>query len=389
MSNDYLFVSESVTEGHPDKLCDQISDALVDEFLFHDPAARVEAECAVANGIVFIGAHYNSAAVVEVAEVARSVIAAAGYAEGEFNAADCTILTSLSEVDFLPRAAGHDEGEAAKFVAEQHATVFGFACRQTPQLMPLPISLAHRLARRLDTVRSESLLDYLLPDAKVQVAVVYDGPTPRRVHSVSLVTSVDAGRVASQATLTDDVVDAVVVPVFADEELGLDRKTRILINHDGALRAGGPARHSGLTGRKNAVDTYGEYARHSGAALSGKDALRIDRVGAYAARHAAKNVVAAGLADECEVQLSYTIGFAPPASLHVRTFGTGRIDDGEIADRVREHFEFRPLGIVRAFGLDASTEGPGRFRRLATYGHMGRVELDAPWEATDEAGRLA
>lgn len=388
MSNDYLFVSESVTEGHPDKLCDQISDALVDEFVMLDPAARVDAECAVANGIVFIGAHYNADTLIEVSEIARAVIAEAGYADGEFNAADCTILTSLNELSYLPKAGALDEKAIDAAAAAQHATVFGFACGQTPERMPLPISLAHRLARGLDGVRRDGRIDYLMADAKVQVAVEYEGRTPRRIHSVSIASSVDPDRVGSRSALTDDLIDAVVVPVFVDQPLGLDKKTRILVNHDGVMRPGGPARHSGLTGRKNAVDTYGEYARHSGAALSGKDALRVDRVGAYAARHAAANVVAAGLADECEVQVSYTIGFSEPASLHVETFGTGRVADGELADRVREVFEFRPAGIVKAFGLDEPDNGT-RFRRLATYGHMGRMDMDVPWERIDKTDALS
>ncbi|MDJ0927093.1 MAG: methionine adenosyltransferase [Gammaproteobacteria bacterium] len=382
MADNYIFVSESVTEGHPDKLCDQVSDALVDEYLRHDHAARADVECAIANGVVFIGAHYHSDAEVDVAAAARRVIAAAGYEEGEFNAADCTILTSLNKVSYQPRLPelpeAPDDEWLDQYVAQHQATVFGYACRQTPELMPVPIQLAHRLARRLDEVRRSADLPYLQPDAKTQVAVEFADRQPVRIDTVAVVASADAEQVASREAMTGDLIDAVIRPAFSNGGIGLDDDTRFLINYDGLIRAGGPAMHSGLTGRKNAVDCYGEFARHSGSALSGKDAMRIDRIGAYAARYAAKNVVAAGLADECEVQLSYSIGLARPVSVQVVTFGTGQVSPGKIRKRLLRYFDFRPAGILHNFGLRS-------FQPLAVYGQVGRTDLDLPWERTDKA----
>lgn len=394
MDDNYIFVSESVTEGHPDKLCDQISDALVDEYLSQDSVARANVECAVANGIVFIGAHYHSDVEVDVAETARRVIADTGYAEGEFNARDCTILTSLNRVAHPPRlpkpSSLEDDAALDQYVAQQQATVFGYACRQTPELMPAPILLAHRLARRLDEVRRKGDLPYLQADGKTQVAVEYEGTATVRVDTVSIVTSVSDPKGLSRQQLTDELVEAVVRPTLGNGSLSLDSRTRFLINHDGVIRTGGPAVHSGLTGRKNAVDCYGEFARHSASALSGKDVLRIDRIGAYAARHAAKNVVAAGLADVCEVQLSYSIGIARPVSVHVDTFGTGRLPPAKLRKRVLKHFEFRPAGILKAFALsaDAASERRQLFRPLAVYGQLGREDLDLPWERTDKVDQL-
>ena len=394
MDDSYIFVSESVTGGHPDKLCDQISDALVDEFLRQDSSARADVECALANGVVFVGAHYRSDADVDVAETARRVIEAAGYREGEFNARDCTILTSLNEVTFQPRIQEMpeepDDDWLDRFVAQHQATVFGYACRQTPELMPVPIQLAHRLARRLDDVRQSGEIPYLLPDAKTQVAIGYDGRRPTRIDAVSIVASADGELVREPAGLADDVMAAVIGPALDAVEPAPDKRTRYLVNHDGVIRAGGPAVHSGLTGRKNAVDSYGEFSRHSGSALSGKDAMRIDRIGAYAARYAAKNVVAAGLADECEVQLSYTIGFAAPVSVHVETFGNGKLSASKLRKRLQKHFEFRPVGILREFGLHRSEAlaNGGLFRPLACYGQIGRTDLDLPWERVDKVDAL-
>ena len=382
MADKYIFVSESVTEGHPDKLCDQVSDALVDEYLRHDHAARADVECAIANGVVFIGAHYNSDADVDVAAAARRVIAAAGYEEGEFNAADCTILTSLNKVSYQPRLPDSpeapDDAWLDQYVAQHQATVFGYACRQTPELMPVPIQLAHRLARRLDEVRRSGELPYLQPDAKTQVAVEFADRQPARIDTVSIVTSADEQMVSGPEAIAGDLIETVIRPTLGNGEIRLDDETRLLVNHDGVIRAGGPAMHSGLTGRKNAVDCYGEFARQSGSALSGKDAMRIDRIGAYAARYAAKNVVAAGLADECEVQLSYTIGLARPVSVQVVTFGTGKLSPSKIRARLLQQFEFRPAGILHDFGRRS-------FLPLAVYGQVGRTDLDLPWERTDKA----
>jgi S-adenosylmethionine synthetase len=392
MSDKHVFVSESVTRGHPDKLCDQISDALVDDYLAADPGARVNAECAVANGIVFIGAHCRAETTVDVAETARRMISAAGYTEGQFNSSDCTILTSLKEVDMLPRRPDPepslDDGVIDDWVARQQATVFGYACRQTAEFMPLPILLAHKLARRIDSVRASGELDCLLPDAKTQVAVEYHDRAPARIHGISISASADPARAGKHRAFTAAVFEHVIEPVMADETPGLDDRTRVQVNPDGEIGAGGPAVHSGLTGRKTAVDTYGEFARHSSSALSGKDPLRVERLGAYAARHAAKNVVAAGLARQCEVQLSYSIGLSHPVSLHVETYGTGTIADVEIAARIKRHFELRPLGMMLTYATgDRFADGPV-FARLAAYGQVGRTDLELPWEALDKVELL-
>jgi S-adenosylmethionine synthetase len=271
--------------------------------------------------------------------------------------------------------------------------IFGFACDQTAALIPLPLWLAHKLARRLTSARLQKVLPYLAPDGKTQVGVEYRSGRPFRIHSVTVIAS---QRMGSQAggpdlkKLTDDIQEVVVDQVFHDEEIKPDDRTRIFINPDGPFLIGGPAVHSGLTGRKTAIDTYGEYARHSGAALSGKDPLRIDRIGAYAARYAAKNVVAAGLARECEVQVTYTIGLPRPASIEVETFGTGTIPNKEISDLIKRHFEFRLAGIIKQFNLryqPAVVKG-GFYRKLAAYGHMGRMDIGLPWELTDKVQLL-
>jgi S-adenosylmethionine synthetase len=282
------------------------------------------------------------------------------------------------------RAFTDDQIEA--LTVENQVTIFGFACTQTPAFMPLPIWLAHRLARRLAEVE----LDYLSPDGKTQVGVEYRRRRPHRIHSIALMASQrEAGRPGPEI-LRRDLIEQVITPVFADEEVPPDDRTRTFVNPEGTLVGGGPAAHSGLTGRKNAVDTYGEYSRNSGDALSGKDPLRIDRVGAYAARHAAKNVVAAKLAQECEVQLSYSIGLSGPVSVQVETFGTGTVDDATLARRLEKCFDFRLGGIVRRFGLrHLPGERGGRFYRLlAAYGQVGRTDIELPWEATNEVDAL-
>jgi len=257
--------------------------------------------------------------------------------------------------------------------------------------MPLPIWLAHKLARVLAAERSNTRLPYLAPDGKMQVAVEYRDRRPHRIHSLTLIAALNEDTAPSAARLREDLMEVVIKPAFGDESMRPDERTAVFVNPGGPFITGGPAMHSGLTGRKNAIDTYGEYSRHSGAALSGKDPTRIDRVGAYAARYAAKNVVAAGLAEECEVQVNYTIGLPRPVSVHVQTFGTGRVDDDRIAERVADAFEFRPAGIVAAFGLrERPGAAGGRFyTRLAAYGHVGRRDLDLPWERTDRTDALA
>jgi S-adenosylmethionine synthetase len=394
MSGDFVFTSESVTPGHPDKLCDQVSDAIVDCFLREDPACRVTAESAVTKGILFLAVRFLTGAQVDVATVARDVIARAGYTQGDFRADTCSVMTNMMPENHgmaSPQRMPAGAGELDALVAEHNVTLFGFACRQSPGFLPLPVWLAHRLARSLARVRAEDGLSYLAPDGQAQVAVEYRGRRPHRVHSLTLLTASEAGAEVPLERLRREVEERVVPAAFAGEELRPDGKTRIYVNPRGLFPVGGPSTHAGLTGRKTAIDTYGEYARHSGAALSGKDPGRIDRAGAYAARHAAKNVVAAGLAEECEVQLSYAIGQAQPVSLQVDSFGTGSLPDAEIARRLRAEFDFRPAAVLAAFDLRAlprRANGPF-FERLAVYGQVGRTDLALPWEATDRVDALA
>jgi S-adenosylmethionine synthetase len=393
MKTEFMFTSESVTEGHPDKLCDQISDAIVDHFLQQDPYSRIIAECAVSNSIVFIAARFASNAVVDCPNVARQVISQIGYDEESFNSKTSSILTSLREMP-TGRLHGWDERaftekDIDSIYAENQVTVFGFACNQTPAMMPLPIWLAHQLARRLSSVRLQKILPYIAPDGKTQVGVEYRQGKPRRIHSITVLASQKQGGPALEG-LTEDIKEAVIAPVFQNEPVRPDESTRIFINPQGIFLTGGPAIHSGLTGRKNAIDTYGEYSRHSGAALSGKDPLRIDRAGAYAARYAAKNVVAAGLASECEIQLSYSIGLSRPVSIQIYTHGTGNLMDAELAGIVERNFDFRPAAILRQFNLRhlPSVIKGGFYRKLAVYGHVGRMDMGLPWEVTDKIKAL-
>ncbi|OCQ98711.1 methionine adenosyltransferase [Nostoc sp. MBR 210] len=392
MKKDFMFTSESVTEGHPDKLCDQISDAIVDRFLQQDPYARVITECAASTGILFIAARFEPNANVDFTNIARQVIEQIGYEQKEFNGKTCSILTSLRE---LPASQTHlfneqnlSDEEIEKITVTNQVTVFGFACNQTYTLMPLPIWLAHKLARQLSEVRHKNILPYLTPDGKTQVGVEYRDRRPYRIHSITVIASQNKAGKPDYQQLQDDIRETVINPVFENEEIRPDAKTRIFINPDGAFIKGGPAVHSGLTGRKNAIDTYGEYSKHSGSALSGKDPIRIDRIGAYIARYAAKNIVAAKLADECEVQLSYSIGLSRPVSIQVETFGTGKISDEEITNLLEKHFDFRLAGIIKQFNLrHLPTIHPGGFyRQLAVYGHVGRMDIDLPWEKTDKVG---
>lgn len=394
MKKDFMFTSESVTEGHPDKLCDQISDAIVDQFLEHDPYARVIAECAVSTAIVFIAARFVSDITVDFPAVARKVINQIGYDSHSFNGRTCSIVTSLRELSrddqyrFDERKLSDDEIE--KIPVKNQVTVFGFACNQTSARMPLPIWLAQKLARKLTSVRLQKILPYVAPDGKSQVGIEFRNRRPYRIHSVTVIASQNRPEEPVLQRLRDDVMENVILPVFRGEEITPDERTRIFINPDGPFIVGGPSVHSGLTGRKNAIDTYGEYSRHSGAALSGKDPLRIDRVGAYAARYAAKNVIAAGLADECEVQLSYTIGMSRPVSIQVETFGTGKASDDDLALLIERHFDFRIAAIVRQFNLKylPSLVKGGFYRKLAAYGHVGRMDIGLPWELTDKAAVL-
>lgn len=392
MESEFMFTSESVTEGHPDKLCDQISDAVVGHYLRQDPAARVVAECALSTGVVFLSVKFRADASVNVGDVARDVIRRVGYEEDGFNARTCAVMTSVSELPerVLPLDANRgvvQDGDWDAVVVEDQATLFGFACDHTPSLMPMPIVLAHALARHLDAAR-RTTLPYLGPDAKTQVGVEFKGRRPSRIHSVSILASQRRRDRPSPRVLERDLRDDVLARAF-DGELRPDAGTRIAINPDGPIVGGGPASHAGLTGRKNAVDTYGEFARHSGAALSGKDLGRIDRIGAYAARRAARAVVAAELSELCEVQLSYSVGLPGPVSVQVETYGTGRVPESEISRRIRDGFDFRLAAIIEQLGLRRSVERDASFlRKLAIYGHFGRNDLDLPWETSDDAERL-
>lgn len=394
MKNDFTFTSESVTEGHPDKVCDQISDAIVDHFLEKDPYARVIAECAVSTSVVFIAARFASMVPVDFPNIVRRVIRRIGYEGPDFNARTCGVLTSLIELP-LDADDRFDETEMTDreielIPARNQVTVFGFACDQTPALMPLPIWLAHKLSRSISAARRHKLLSYLAPEGKTDVAVEYRNGRPARIASITVTVSQNKSEEPSLRQLRDDVRQVVIEPAFEEEPIKPDDKTEIFINPEGLFLRGGPSVHSGLTGRKNAIDTYGEYSRHSGAALSGKDPLRIDRIGAYAARYAAKNIVAAGLANQCEVQLTYSISRSHPSSIQVETFDTGRISDERIASMVEQEIDFRLAGIVKKFNLrrlPGKTKG-GFYQKLAAYGHVGRVDMELPWEMTDRVDAL-
>jgi S-adenosylmethionine synthetase len=389
-----MFTSESVTEGHPDKLCDQISDAIDDHFLRQDPYARVRAECAVSSAIIFIAARFASNAKVDFAHLARKVIRKIGYDQPDFNDKICSILSAPQELKVEKTSRFREEEltekKIDKIAAKNQVTLFGFACDHTPELMPLPIWLSNKLARQLTRVRREKILPDIQPDGKVQVGVAFKDRKPKRIHSVTISTSQNSNARAGSKKLHQDILENVIDPVFKDEPIQPDKSTRIFINPDGPY-LGGPTHHSGLTGRKSAVDTYGEYARHSGDALSGKDPLRIDRVGAYAARYAAKNVVAAGLASECEVMLSYSIGLTQPVSMQVQTFGTAKIPETKIVDLLTENFDFRLAGILKQFKLRQLPlkHLDGFYQKLAVYGHFGRTDMDLPWETTDKTNVLA
>jgi S-adenosylmethionine synthetase len=391
MSRAFVFASESVTPGHPDKLCDQISDAIVDRMLEEDPLSRVIAECAIASSILFLSVRHATEARFDAGDLARSVIADLGYTGAAgFNARDCTIMTSIQELSGpsyqrLDVEQLADDAALDAVLASHNVTAFGYACGQTPQRMPVPVMIAHRLAQGLDQLRSDPEFDFLMPDGKAQVAVTFEQRVPTRLHSVTVVASQQAEGQPDPRRLEAMLSERLVHPVLAAGTPDMDHETRIFINPEGPVIGGGPALHSGLTGRKTAMDGYGEYARHSGAALSGKDPLRIDRVAPYAARHLARNVVAAGLASECEVQLTYSIGLPGPVSVQVHTYGTARVPEETIRERLAAAADLRLAAIVRHFGLQhiVQRNGGALFRRLAVYGQVGRDDLDLPWERED------
>lgn len=385
-SGRWLFSSESVTEGHPDKICDQISDAILDAILEQDPQARVACETATTTGMVMVMGEITTTAYADIPRIVRNTVREIGYVghDAGFDADACAVLTSIDEqspdiamgVDHsLENRSGLEADELGTGAGDQ-GMMFGFANTDTPELMPLPISLAHSLTRRLAEVRKSGLLDFLRPDGKAQVTVEYQDQTPIHIHTV--VVSTQHSAAVDYETLVRSVTDLVIRPVLPDELF--DANTRILVNPTGRFVVGGPQGDSGLTGRKIIVDTYGGYARHGGGAFSGKDPTKVDRSAAYAARYVAKNIVAAGLADVCEIQLAYAIGVAHPVSVMVDTFETGRVSDQRLAEIVSKNFDLRPAAIIRDLDLRRPI-----YRQVASYGHFGRPDLDLPWERTDKA----
>ncbi|WP_347353134.1 methionine adenosyltransferase [Acetoanaerobium noterae] len=377
-----LFTSESVTEGHPDKICDQISDSILDALLVQDPNSRVACETAVTTGLVMVIGEITTNAYVDIQKVVRETVKEIGYdrAKYGFDCETCAVINAIDEQsadiamgvdEALEHKEGHMKDEVEAVGAGDQGMMFGFACDETPEFMPLPISLAHKLAKRLSDVRKDKTLDYLRPDGKTQVTVEYEDDKPVRIDTI--VISTQHNPEVTREQIEKDLIENVIKPIV-DSKL-LDENTKYLINPTGRFVIGGPQGDSGLTGRKIIVDTYGGYARHGGGAFSGKDSTKVDRSAAYAARWVAKNVVAAGLAKKCEIQLAYAIGVAEPVSVLVDTFGTGVIAEEKISEIISKNFDLRPGAIIRDLGLRRPI-----FKQTAAYGHFGRTDVSLPWE---------
>jgi len=387
----HLFTSESVTEGHPDKICDQISDSILDAILEKDPNARVAAETSVTTGLVLVAGEITTSCYVDIPRVVRETIKEIGYTRAKFgfDSETCAVLTSIDEQSAdialgVDRSLEAKEGqmtdqEIEAIGAGDQGLMFGFAVNETPEFMPLPISLAHQLARRLTEVRKNDTLDYLRPDGKTQVTVEYEGDKPVRVDTIVISTQHSPEVTLEQ--IKSDLIKHVIQPTVPAELL--DSSTKYFINPTGRFVIGGPQGDAGLTGRKIIVDTYGGYARHGGGAFSGKDPTKVDRSAAYAARYVAKNIVAAGLADKCEVQLAYAIGVAQPVSISVDTFNTSKLDESVLVSLIRKHFDLRPAGIIKELDLRKPI-----YKQVAAYGHFGRNDLNLPWEQTNKAELL-
>lgn len=403
-SRKYLFTSESVTEGHPDKVCDQISDAILDEFLTKDSKSRVAAETSVTTGMVLVAGEITSSCYVDIPHVVRTTIENIGYtgkSSGGFDSKTCAVITSIDEqstdiaggvnkaFETRDNNAAVSSDETNNIGAGDQGIMFGFACNETPELMPLPISLAHKLSYRLAQVRKQGILNYLRPDGKSQVTVEYENDKPVRIDTVVISTQHDdvingnSDNTVIQEIIRKDMIKYVIDYVFASEELKPDSTTKYLINPSGRFVIGGPQGDAGLTGRKIIVDTYGGYSRHGGGAFSGKDPTKVDRSAAYAARYVAKNIVAAGLAKSCEVQLAYSIGVAKPVSVRIDTFGTGRVSEEKLSEIVGNVFNLTPDGIIATLDLRRPI-----YKQTAAYGHFGRSDIELPWEKTDKADEL-